>query len=111
MMSRRTFYLCVRLLQTILHTPVSESMTIYDVIRALGGLVGHLGKLSDGEPGWITVWRGFGELTLLERDADLQRGRGRIRQGCQSCQKSSIGRALVAFRVSGRFVPHLWQLR
>lgn len=89
MMSRRTFYLCVRLLQTILHNPVSESMTIYEVIRALGGLVGHLGKLSDGEPGWITVRRGFQELTLLERDADLQRGRGRIRQECQPAKNQA----------------------
>ncbi|MBL8817096.1 MAG: hypothetical protein JNL58_13795, partial [Planctomyces sp.] len=32
---------------------------------------GHLGRKSDGEPGWITVWRGFEKLMLIVRGANL----------------------------------------
>ena len=63
----------VRLVQTARRKPVNESMTIREFIRALGGLGGHLGRKSDGEPGWITVWRGFEKLMLLARGADLLR--------------------------------------
>lgn len=45
----------VHLVQTARRKPVNETMTILDFIRALGGLGGHLGRKSDGEPGWITV--------------------------------------------------------
>lgn len=65
----------VRLVQTARRKPVNENMTIHQFIRALGGLGGHLGRKSDGEPGWITVWRGFEKLMLLARGADLQRKR------------------------------------
>ena len=63
----------VRLVQTARRKPVNDSMTIREFIRAPGGLGGHLGRKSDGEPGWITVWRGFEKLMLLARGADLQR--------------------------------------
>lgn len=65
----------VRLVQTARRKPVNENMTIHEFIRALGGLGGHLGRKSDGEPGWITIWRGFEKLMLLARGADLQRKR------------------------------------
>jgi len=38
-------------------------------MRALAGLGGHLGRKRDGEPGWITLWRGFNKLHLLLRGA------------------------------------------
>jgi hypothetical protein len=44
-------------------------VTIYDFFRALAGLGGHLGRKRDGEPGWITLWRGFSKLNLLLRGA------------------------------------------
>lgn len=44
--------------------------TARDFLRALAGLGGHLGRKCDGEPGWITIWRGFGKLHLLLRGAD-----------------------------------------
>ncbi|MCI0356264.1 MAG: IS4 family transposase [Acidobacteria bacterium] len=43
--------------------------TAYQFMRALAGLGGHLGRKSDGEPGWITLWRGFNKLHLLLRGA------------------------------------------
>lgn len=43
--------------------------TVRDFMRALAGLGGHLGRKSDGEPGWITLWRGYNKLHLLLRGA------------------------------------------
>ena len=43
--------------------------TAYEFLRALAGLGGHLGRKRDGEPGWITLWRGFNKLHLLLRGA------------------------------------------
>ncbi|MBC7856759.1 MAG: hypothetical protein IAF94_25295 [Pirellulaceae bacterium] len=37
--------------------------------RPVAGLGGHLGRKHDGEPGWITLWRGFNKLHLLLRGA------------------------------------------
>jgi hypothetical protein len=38
-----------------------------DVLRAVAQLGGFLGRKSDGNPGWITLWRGMRELMLLEQ--------------------------------------------
>jgi len=43
--------------------------TAYEFMRALAGMGGHLGRKHDGEPGWITLWRGFNKLHLLLRGA------------------------------------------
>jgi len=43
--------------------------TVRDFFRALAGLGGHLGRKGDGEPGWLTIWRGFDKLQLLLRGA------------------------------------------
>jgi transposase-like protein/transposase Tn5 family protein len=43
--------------------------TARDFLRGLAGLGGHLGRKSDGEPGWITLWRGFNKLHLILRGA------------------------------------------
>jgi hypothetical protein len=43
--------------------------TARDFLRGLAGLGGHLGRKSDGEPGWITLWRGFHKLHLILRGA------------------------------------------
>jgi hypothetical protein len=47
--------------------------TIREFYRALAGLGGHLGRKCDGEPGWITLWRGFEKLQLALRGADVVR--------------------------------------
>lgn len=41
--------------------------TVRDFYRELAGLGGHLLRKSDGEPGWITLWRGFKKLHLAIR--------------------------------------------
>ncbi len=63
----------VELIQKARNKPINPSMTIREFIRAVAGLGGHLGRKSDGEPGWITLWRGFEKLMLIARGADAQR--------------------------------------
>lgn len=41
--------------------------TVGDFIRALATLGGFLGRKSDGEPGWIVIWRGMKSLALMLR--------------------------------------------
>ncbi len=48
-----------------------EDWTIRDFIRGLAGLGGFLGRKSDGEPGWITIWRGWDALHWMLRGAQL----------------------------------------
>ena len=43
--------------------------TIRDFFRQLAGLGGFLMRKRDGEPGWITLWRGFEKLLLCLRGA------------------------------------------
>ena len=43
--------------------------TIRDFFRNLAGLGGFLMRKGDGEPGWITLWRGFEKLLLCLRGA------------------------------------------
>ena len=47
------------------------AMTIGEFYRELAKLGGFLGRKSDGEPGWITIWRGWQKLYLLVRGAEL----------------------------------------
>ena len=49
---------------------VNPKMTVREFLRAIAGLGGHLGRKGDGEPGWITIWRGFEKLMLIARGAD-----------------------------------------
>ena len=53
--------------------PADPEMTIYEFLRAVAGLGGHLGRKGDGEPGWITLWKGFNKLLLIVRGAELER--------------------------------------
>jgi hypothetical protein len=48
-----------------------EDWTIRDFLRGLAGLGGFLGRRSDGEPGWITLWRGWDALHRMLRGAQL----------------------------------------
>jgi hypothetical protein len=41
--------------------------TVRDFLRALAGLGGFLGRKSDGEPGWQTIWRGLSILLVAVR--------------------------------------------
>lgn len=53
----------------------SEGMTIHQFVRHLAGLGGHLGRKRDGQPGWITLWRGVEKLLLILRGTRLKRKR------------------------------------
>lgn len=48
-------------------------VTAKDFLRALAGLGGHLGRKHDGQPGWLTIWRGFDKLHLVLRGAAAMR--------------------------------------
>jgi len=49
----------------------TAAMTVAEFYRELAKLGGFLGRRSDGEPGWITIWRGWQKLYLLIRGAEL----------------------------------------
>ena len=49
----------------------ADDMTIHQFIKMLGGLGGHLGRKRDGNPGWITLWRGLEKLLLILRGTNL----------------------------------------
>ena len=44
-------------------------VTVRDFVRHLAGLGGFLMRKGDGEPGWITLWRGLDKLLLCLRAA------------------------------------------
>lgn len=52
----------------------TEAMTVGEFYREVAKLGGFLGRKSDGEPGWITIWRGWQKLYLLVRGAELAQG-------------------------------------
>ena len=64
----------IEMLRTVRKLPAAKLVTIRDFVRQLAGLGGHLLRKGDGEPGWITLWRGYEKLQLLLRGADA-RGR------------------------------------
>lgn len=43
-------------------------------LRAIAKLGGFLGRKRDGDPGWITLWRGFSRLRDIEVGYDLHAG-------------------------------------
>ncbi|MGE0378486.1 MAG: IS4 family transposase [Planctomycetaceae bacterium] len=45
--------------------------TVGDFFRSLAMLGGFLGRKCDGQPGWITIWRGFETLNLCLRGIQL----------------------------------------
>jgi hypothetical protein len=47
--------------------------TVRDFVRHLAGLGGFLMRKRDGEPGWITLWRGINKLLLCLRGAHAAR--------------------------------------
>ena len=46
-------------------------LTVYEFFRELAKLGGFLGRKSDGEPGWQTIWRGYQKLHSLLDAAKL----------------------------------------
>lgn len=48
-----------------------HDISIRGFYRELAKLGGFLGRKSDGEPGWMTIWRGYDQLHMLVRGAQL----------------------------------------
>ena len=48
-----------------------KSLTVGGFYLELAKLGGFIGRKSDGEPGWITIWRGWQKLNLMVRGARL----------------------------------------
>ena len=48
-----------------------KSLTVGAFYRELAKLGGFIGRKSDGEPGWITIWRGWQKLYLMVRGAEI----------------------------------------
>lgn len=57
----------ITVLKTVRRLPAAKELTIREFVRALAGLGGHLGRKCDGEPGWMTLWRGHEKLQLILR--------------------------------------------
>ena len=49
-----------------------QRLTVGQFYRELAMLGGFIGRASDGDPGWITIWRGWEKLNLMVRGAALQ---------------------------------------
>jgi hypothetical protein len=56
-----------RCIQRGKHRTISTVQEFYHAVARLGG---WLGRKHDGQPGWITLWRGFDKLILMVRGAD-----------------------------------------
>ena len=63
----------IRVLQTVRKVKSGTPWTVGQFYRELAKLGGFLGRKRDGEPGWITLWRGFQKLTLMVRGAEALR--------------------------------------
>lgn len=50
---------------------LTVAMTIREFYREVAKLGGFLGRKSDGEPGWITIWRGWQKLYMYIHGAEL----------------------------------------
>jgi hypothetical protein len=59
----------IKMLYHLRKRPLQRPCTVRDFFRDMAKLGGFLGRKSDGEPGWITVWRGFEKLHLCLRGA------------------------------------------
>jgi hypothetical protein len=52
-----------------------EAMTVKEFFMALGRLGGHMNRKSDGNPGWLVLWRGWMELQAMLNGAQAERRR------------------------------------
>ena len=49
----------------------AHDLTISEFYREVAKLGGFIGRKSDGDPGWMTIWRGWEKLTTLIQGAKL----------------------------------------
>jgi hypothetical protein len=60
----------IAMLRALRKRKLPTPWTVRDFYREMAKLGGFLGRKSDGEPGWLTVWRGFEKLHLCLRGAE-----------------------------------------
>jgi hypothetical protein len=60
----------VKVLTAVRKLAPAEELTVGSFFRELAKLGGFLGRRHDGEPGWITIWRGWHKLQAMIRGAD-----------------------------------------
>lgn len=60
----------IHMLRSLRKRPPKAPWSVRDFYRELAKLGGFLGRKSDGEPGWMTLWHGFEKLHLCLRGAD-----------------------------------------
>jgi hypothetical protein len=61
----------IRMLARVRRLHNAADITVRQFYRELAKLGGFLGRRHDGEPGWITIWRGWEKLHLMLRGAEL----------------------------------------
>jgi len=52
----------------------NDGWTNRNVMRCIARLGGFIGRKSDGEPGWLTIWRGWQRLMPMVQGFNLARG-------------------------------------
>jgi hypothetical protein len=60
----------VTMLKVVRKLAPTTELTVGEFFRELAKLGGFLGRRHDGEPGWITIWRGWDKLQPMIRGAD-----------------------------------------
>ena len=53
-------------------------MSVKEFYMALGRLGGHMNRKSDGNPGWLVLWRGWTKLQCMLDGVDAERRRRKI---------------------------------
>lgn len=57
----------IKVLLILRDRPEAPDLTIREFVRHMACLGGFLGRKHDGEPGWITIWRGYTKLEAAVR--------------------------------------------
>jgi hypothetical protein len=65
--------IAVQILSQKLKGRVNLQMNVKEFLLGVARLGGHLGRKSDGPPGWQTLWRGWSDLQLLVQGAEAYR--------------------------------------
>ena len=63
----------VTVLSTWRYRKAKEDITVYEFFYALARLGGHQNRKSDGQPGWLVLWRGWTKLQAMLDGYDVAR--------------------------------------
>jgi hypothetical protein len=67
---------CVRVLNAWRWQDRNRFTTVKEFLFAVARLGGHLNRTSDGDPGWLTLWRGWQDLMVMVRGVQALRRSG-----------------------------------